>query len=571
MARIFLKDENYSLVSANAQVLGSTGIETLSLANSALNTTLNSNIDALVFSGKLADYQLKVQGTQLLVYLGSNLLATAGIQTDTDGTSLTFSDVSTAVTLTGLNQAKLGKATLGIQPQTYTSSEVTGVSSLAIAAQAQSKSITSIDTAAQLSSNSIIVQSLDSSYTWNKTALTYSYNTSIPVDYYGVNVSGSTASGNLTTGWQTPTQLVKEATTDIMTSINSLTNVSITQVASGGDIRFNMVPTSSSAAAFAYFPGSSGISGDVFINTAIDTSSLSSGQYGYFTIAHELGHSLGLKHPFAESYDSLGDVNLPSSQDNRVNTIMSYTDFKQLVPTFYSTKSTGSVSAEYNQVFSDSFMVYDIAVLQSIYGTNSNTKTGNDIYTFGTDPFYTSIWDAGGTDTLDFSLTTHGNSIKLTSGSYSDINYRSVTTQISEQQAKYRADLGTNYHDAWVASAYNTYSNEIYTGENALGIAYGAVIENAIGGSAADSFYDNSVDNVLWGGAGDDWFYLGAGGYDTLHGEEGYDTLMLSSMNKNDVQLQKQTTGETLLLANNFAASLIGIESIRFADQIVTV
>jgi hypothetical protein len=51
---------------------------------------------------------------------------------------------------------------------------------------------------------------------------------------------------------------------------------------------------------------------------------LTPGGRGYETLLHELGHALGLKHPFDDT--SSGNTNhLPTSQDNTSNTLMSYT------------------------------------------------------------------------------------------------------------------------------------------------------------------------------------------------------------------------------------------------------
>lgn len=47
---------------------------------------------------------------------------------------------------------------------------------------------------------------------------------------------------------------------------------------------------------------------------------LAAGGDGYETLLHELGHALGLKHPFEDS------ITLPAAQDNTSNTLMSYTD-----------------------------------------------------------------------------------------------------------------------------------------------------------------------------------------------------------------------------------------------------
>ncbi|WP_459828153.1 M10 family metallopeptidase C-terminal domain-containing protein, partial [Hydrogenophilus islandicus] len=294
---------------------------------------------------------------------------------------------------------------------------------------------------------------------------------------------------------------------------------------------------------------------------------LGDGGYGKNTIVHEMGHALGLKHPFE------GGTVLPADKDNRVNTVMSYTDFKYLVPVFTGSRSShgiGDVRVTYSQIFSDGFMVYDIAALQRIYGANTTSHTGNDVYRFDEKPFYHTIYDAGGVDTLDLSQTTHPNVIRLTPGSYSDINYRSVDAQIREQQEKYQKELGTNNYDSWVDEVFNSYKDGIYTGQNALGIAYGTVIENAIGGSGDDIFYDNSVDNTLTGNGGNDTFYLGAGGFDTVDGGAGVDRVVVAAPQA-QFQIGKMGDGATLLVGDQFAARLIGVEQIAFSDQLYTV
>ncbi|WP_306391481.1 DUF4214 domain-containing protein [Telluria beijingensis] len=74
------------------------------------------------------------------------------------------------------------------------------------------------------------------------------------------------------------------------------------------------------------------------------TNNLTPGTQGYETLLHELGHAIGLKHPFAES---AGDVALPGHEDNTANTIMSYTN----------------VGGPYS-----TFQPYDIAALNWLYG-----------------------------------------------------------------------------------------------------------------------------------------------------------------------------------------------------------
>lgn len=68
---------------------------------------------------------------------------------------------------------------------------------------------------------------------------------------------------------------------------------------------------------------------------------LTPGSEGYETLLHELGHALGLKHPFE------GDIVLPTAVDNAGNTIMTYTNH-------------ATNHAEFSQ--------YDVAALNWIYG-----------------------------------------------------------------------------------------------------------------------------------------------------------------------------------------------------------
>jgi hypothetical protein len=58
----------------------------------------------------------------------------------------------------------------------------------------------------------------------------------------------------------------------------------------------------------------------VFNRVAYGGSALQPGTDGYWTALHEIGHAIGLKHPFS------GSPTLKASEDSNVNTIMSYTD-----------------------------------------------------------------------------------------------------------------------------------------------------------------------------------------------------------------------------------------------------
>ena len=135
-------------------------------------------------------------------------------------------------------------------------------------------------------------------------------------------------------------------------------------------------------------------------------------------------------------------------------------------------------------------MVYDIAALQYLYGANMSHNSGNNTYFYKPDtPFIETIWDAGGTDTLDFSNFSKASTISLIGGEYSTIGF----------------DVD------WSMS-------------NNLGIAFNATIENASGGAGSDNITGNPSGNILKGNAGDDTI-RGKEGNDQLHGDGGNDFL----------------------------------------------
>ncbi|MES2151770.1 MAG: DUF4214 domain-containing protein [Pseudomonadota bacterium] len=74
---------------------------------------------------------------------------------------------------------------------------------------------------------------------------------------------------------------------------------------------------------------------------AAQNANLAPGGSGYETLLHELGHMLGLKHPFDDA------ITLPKAQDSTVNTLMSYTELGGPYATF---------------------RPYDIAALNWLYG-----------------------------------------------------------------------------------------------------------------------------------------------------------------------------------------------------------
>ncbi len=277
--------------------------------------------------------------------------------------------------------------------------------------------------------------------------------------HFGMNVTQMSAASNALQAWA------------------NVANITFTQVSdtatTAGDFRFAF----SSAVGIGIwgwcgYPNSYWASGaDVWINTAIASQSdWSSGSYNYLSLMHETGHGLGLKHP--GNYDSTGTSSsgpyLPTNLDYRTYSIMSYNDLKYL---FWDTTLHKTIS-----VYPSAPMVYDIAAIQYLYGANNKYRTGNDTYSFDPlHPFYQSIWDAGGNDTINLANFTTNCTIDLTPGHYSSLLYVNQGT-------------GAN----------------LYDGTANLGIAYGCIIENVTAGSGSDYITSNTANNIIDGGAGSD-------------------------------------------------------------------
>ncbi len=383
--------------------------------------------------------------------------------------------------------------------------------------------------------------------------ITYSFNATLPDEY----------SDKDSQNWEELNSTQKDAVHNIMDGLSNLLNVNFEEVpGNSGMIRYNLIDMDDRLAGYAYYPGPYNKDGDIFLsrevfNTEKDYQDLTPGTIGFEAIAHETGHALGLKHPF-DDYPTL-----PKDLDDTNHTIMSYTDKNNIVPVF--TQQSDGLSVSYKIIEPQFYSLYDVSALQAVYGANTTTNIGNDIYTlnYSDHKLYT-IWDAGGNDTIDLSQNRGHDIIDMHDGTINSADYYTIDETIS----LYQTGVGESYYDDWIQQKIEDLYNdqELYEGENNLTIVTGVVIENLYTGNNADVVEDNETDNHIFTNGVDDEIYLGNGGYDYIDGGDGFDIVILNE-SYTDINVHQLENSHYLLEGDNFAADIVGIEEIYFSTD----
>ncbi len=403
------------------------------------------------------------------------------------------------------------------------------------------------------------ISTLDSTLSWDKSVITYSFNESIPNEYYELN------NLNSITDFSPLASSQRDSVRDIFSQFNQLFGVKF-QESTNGDIRFNITNFVNNVeegdlVAFSYYPIEGlTVSGDVFLSQDYFLNQdIVQGEFIWDVIVHELGHSLGLKHPFETS------PILDPSIDNTYHTIMSYTEKYNYTPTFKTDANGNNIIT--NEINSpELFSLFDVAALQLKYGINPTTNLGDTTYSFSyDDTISTTIFDAGGIDTIDLSSNKGNTTLDLNSGTLNSIDEHSLDEVI----AKYESEIpNENFTSSLLTDTLTSWYDDdlLYTGKNNVAISYGTIIENVITGSGDDIVIDNEVDNIINTSAGDDYIYLGKGGADYVNGGAGTDYINLSYL-KDDVLVKDLDNNKYLLFSDNYLATVENVELIKFADS----
>lgn len=233
------------------------------------------------------------------------------------------------------------------------------------------------------------------------------------------------------------------------------------------------------------------------------------------TYMHEIGHALGLGHTSNSNAGTAGAVYPDDalwSNDGAAISIMSYFDNGE--NGYYASQGFSNVAIKTPQVA-------DIIAIGNLYGLSTTTRVGDTTYGFNNNSGRTAfdatvnpnvsytIFDSGGVDTLDYSGFATDQLINLNPEAFSNVG----------------ASVGN------------------------VVIARGVVIENAIGGSGADTLIGNSAANIL----------SGRGGSDILTGGNGGDVFRDTLANLGGDTITDFARGDRIVLADANLALSVGV------------
>ncbi len=316
-----------------------------------------------------------------------------------------------------------------------------------------------------------------------------------------------------------------------MAQVSSFTNLDLQEITETDSVHANLRFSLSddngvNPSAFGFYPATTASGGDIWFsqNGQPFYATPAPGNWGQATVMHEAGHALGLKHGHQDEtgndYAFLtggpsghwGSGPIPLAEDGQAWSLMTYRSDPANVIEF---QGDGVNQPQ-------TYMQLDIAALQYLYGADFTANSGDTTYTFSPttgemsvdgvgqgapagNVVLRTIWDGDGIDTYDFSNFGGNQTIDLSPGAFSTFS----TAQLANHRA---------YTGGTAPAPGNIANALLYQGDQR------SLIENANGGSGADTIVGNVAANVLKGGDASDTL-SGLAGDDTLDGGLANDSL----------------------------------------------
>ncbi len=389
---------------------------------------------------------------------------------------------------------------------------------------------------------------------------------------YAFQTSGTTPTGDTVVALSSAQQAAVQLAFSYIEQFANITFVQTSSVSSA-DITFGFDETNTGAsgeAGITYWNTTLGVltQANIYLDNVATNQDLSPGSlttasvadgapnsgFGWLTLLHEIGHALGLKHPFDENAAgdpaSVLDTDYPS-EDTHLYSVMSYTEAQDsgfldtsaqliynLEPLSYGMFDVAALQYLYGANNSPS-----LAVLQSIFGADGDTVTGAPgafTYTFSPNVAdYETIADGGTHDTLNFASFTAACTIDLSPGTFS-----SLGTNVN-------VDPGNLIFPA-PPSPFAPYD-----GVDALAIAFGTTVTTCIGGAGNDTLIGNSANDFLEGGPG----------VNTIEGGSGINTAVYAGP-RADYRIVK-SNGAVIVVGNGSDDTLTHIQYLQFANETI--
>ncbi|MBO9622630.1 MAG: M10 family metallopeptidase C-terminal domain-containing protein [Sphingomonas sp.] len=340
---------------------------------------------------------------------------------------------------------------------------------------------------------------------WGTLNLTYSFPTS------GSNYNGSGYDSNGVSLYQMELGSMQQAAARAaFAQISAVTNLTFTEITETdtvhANIRISQTGDTDVPSAYGGFPSDTrGVAGDIWFgrNNQPYYDMAAKGTWGFATMMHEIGHTMGLKHGHQDytntdlsfyfgSFPRPGTQSLTPDRDGQAWSLMTYT------PAPFTNSNFAGEKVNQPQTY----MQYDLAALQYLYGANYTTNAGDTVYSWSAttgemfvngvgqgapagNKILMTLWDGGGNDTLDLSNYGRGVTVDLRPGAFSTFDQDQVANHLA-------------YQNLTALAPGNVAMSLLYNNDAR------SLIENAKGGVGNDIFVGNIANNILDGGAGSD-------------------------------------------------------------------